>query len=501
MRRGECLMRIAISMTRFRVAAITAVLCVVLAGCVTPSGLHPTGAKIDPNSLKSDRSLAGVPLSATAWPSKDWWVGFGDPQLSSLIEEALKTNPSLDEAQARAKQAQAAADSLNAAREPQAELDASAIGARLSGKDPIYPSYAIGTFAWSKSVTAGFSWDLDLWGGKRAAWEAALGRSRAAELDAYAARIELSVNVARAYVNLGYAFAQQDVAARELQRTTQYLALTHRLVAGGLGTPQQEALADSEAASAEQQKAQADRAIDAARSSLSVLLGQGPDRGLSISRPRAFDAGQWALPDGLSVNLIGRRTDLVAARWRVEAAGRDIKAARTEFLPNISLSALAGFVAVGGSTNVFQLPAREYAAGPALSLPIFDGGRLRANLAAANAGYDESVARYNTLLIGAVNQVSDLVSALASLRTQIALEKRAEVDAQKSWQDAMAGYKGGVSGALTPLISRQQLLLAEQRLAALESQQADLCIRLVDALGGGYGADISSGASAEAGTH
>ena len=493
-------MRTVISMIRFRFAAATAALCIALAGCATPGGLHPTGAKIDPNSLKSERSLAGVPLSPTAWPNKDWWVGYGDPQLSSLIEEALKTNPSLDEAQARAKQAQAAADSLNAARQPQAELDASAIGARLSAKDPIYPSYDLGTFAWSKSVTADFSWDLDLWGGKRAAWEAALGRSRAAELDAYAARIELSVNVARAYVNLGYAFTQQDVAERELQRTSQYLALTSRLVKGGLGTPQQEALADSEAASAEQEKAQADRAIDAARSSLSVLLGQGPDRGLNISRPRVLDVGQLTLPDTLSVDLIGRRTDLVAARWRVEAAGRDIKAARTEFLPNISLTAMAGFVALGGSASVFQLPARTYEVGPALSLPIFDGGRLRANLAAANADYDEAVARYNTLLVGALNQVSDLVSALASVRTQIALEKRAEIDAQKSWQDAIAGYRGGVTGPLTPLISRQQLLQADQRLAALESQQADLSIRLVDALGGGYGADASSGAPSQVGS-
>jgi NodT family efflux transporter outer membrane factor (OMF) lipoprotein len=493
-------MRTVISMIRFRFAAATAALCIALAGCATPGGLHPTGAKIDPNSLKSDRSLAGVPLSPTAWPNKDWWVGYGDPQLSSLIEEALRTNPSLDEAQARAKQAQAAADSLNAARQPQAELDASAIGARLSAKDPIYPSYDLGTFAWSKSVTADFSWDLDLGGGKRAAWEAALGRSRAAELDAYAARIELSVNVARAYVNLGYAFTQQDVAERELQRTSQYLALTSRLVKGGLGTPQQEALADSEAASAEQEKAQADRAIDAARSSLSVLLGQGPDRGLNISRPRVLDVGQLTLPDTLSVDLIGRRTDLVAARWRVEAAGRDIKAARTEFLPNISLTAMAGFVALGGSASVLQLPARTYEVGPALSLPIFDGGRLRANLAAANADYDEAVARYNTLLVGALNQVSDLVSALASVRTQIALEKRAEIDAQKSWQDAIAGYRGGVTGPLTPLISRQQLLQADQRLAALESQQADLSIRLVDALGGGYGADASSGAPSQVGS-
>ena len=430
-----------------------------------------------------------MPLSPTAWPKQDWWIDFDDPQLSSLIEEALKTNPSLDEARARAIRAQAVADSLNAARRPQAELDANAIGARLSEKDPLYPSYDLGTFAWSKSVTANFSWDLDLWGGKRAAWEAALGRSRAAALDANAARIELSVNVARAYVNLDYAFTEQDVAEREVQRTAQYLTLTRRLVGGGLGTPQQEALADSEAASAEQEKAQADRAIDAARSSLSVLLGEGPDRGLDIARPRVLDVSPLVLPDALSINLIGRRTDLVAARWRVEASAKDIKAARTEFLPDISLSAMAGFIAIGGSTSVFQLPARTYQVGPALSLPIFDGGRLRANLAAANADYDEAVARYNTLLIGALNDVSDLVSALTSVRMQIVLEKRAQADAQKSWQDAIADYRGGVSGPLTPLISRQQLLITEQRLAALESQQLDLSIRLIDALGGGYGPD------------
>jgi len=252
--------------------------------------------------------------------------------------------------------------------------------------------------------------------------------------------------------------------------------------------PQQEAFADSQVASAEQQKAQADRAIDAARSSLSVLLGQGPDRGLSIARPQLLDPGLVAVPDRLQIDLIGRRADLVAARWQVEAASKDIKAAKTQFLPNISLSAMAGLVAVGGSTNVFQLPARTYSVTPALSLPIFDGGRLRANLAATDARYDQAVAHYNQLLIGAVNEVSDLVSALASVRTQIALEQRAKQDAQKSWRDAMSAYKGGVSGPLTPLASRQQLLLADQRLALLQSQQADLSIRLIDALGGGYGA-------------
>jgi NodT family efflux transporter outer membrane factor (OMF) lipoprotein len=486
---GEAVMRSQlIRLKRFSQVAVALAVTVALAGCVTPGGLHTTGKTLDVASLKSEQSLAGVSLSPTAWPAQDWWVGFGDPQLSTLIGEALKNNPSLSEAEARARQAQAVAVGMDAARMPQAELDASVIGARLSEKDPVYPAYALGSFAWSKSVTAGFSWDLDLWGGKRAAWEAALGRSRAADIDARAARIQLSVNVARAYVSLGYAFAEQDVAQAELQRATQSLALTQRLVAGGLGTPQQEALADSQAASAEQQKAQADRAIDAARSALSVLLGEGPDRGLSITRPSLMNADQLALPQQLQADLIGRRADLVAARWQVEAASKNIKAVRTEFLPNINLMAMAGFVAVGGSTNVFQLPARTYEVGPALSLPIFDGGRLRANLAGANAVYDEAVAHYNSLLVHAVNEVSDLVSALSSVRTQIALEKRAKRDAQKSYDDAMAAYKGGISGQLTPLIARQQLLLTDQRLAALQSQQADLSIRLIDALGGGYAA-------------
>ena len=473
---------------RLLVPAAVMTLCFVLEGCVSSGGLHTTGKLTDPLSLKAKRSLAQASLSPTAWPAQDWWVTFGDPQLTALINEALKNNPSLDAAQARARQAQAVADGMDAARKPQVALDAGATGERLSSKDPIYTPYTLGTFAWGKSATLDFSWDLDLWGGKRDAWEASLGRSRAAQIDAYAARIELSVNVARAYVRLGYAFAQQDVAEAEQQRADTSLGLTRRLVAGGLGTPQQEYLADSQATSAEQEKVQADRAIDAARSSLSVLLGQGPDRGLLITRPHLLDLGMAALPDNLPADLLGRRADLVDARWQVEAAAKDIKAAKTQFLPNISLGAMAGFVALGGSTNLFQLPARTYSVGPALSLPIFDGGRLRANLAATDAGYDQLVARYNMLLVSALNEVSDQLSALKSTRAQIVLEKRAQQDALKSWQDALKAYKGGVSGPLTPLISRQQLLLTEQRLAALESQRADTSIRLIEALGGGYAA-------------
>ena len=472
----------------FRTLSLATALALALAGCTTSRGLHPDGQLTDPQHLATAQSLAGIQLTPAAWPAQDWWIGLGDPQLSVLIDEALKNNPGLAAADALTKLAQAQVQGANAARGPQVALDAAVPGVRLSSKDYSYPVEDLGTFAWAKSATLDFSWGLDLWGGKRAAWEAAVGRSRAAEIDAHAARIQLSVNVARAYIQLGYAFAQQDVADAELQRTGKVLALAQRYLAAGLGTPQQLHQADFAVASAQQQKAQAERAIDAVRSSLSVLLGQGPDRGLQIMRPRVLKPVDLVLPDNLPVDLIGRRADLVAARWRVEAAGKQIKAAKTEFLPNISISAMAGFVAVGDSSGLFQLPARTYGITPALSLPIFDGGRRRANLAATDASYDGLVAQYNATLIRAVNEVADNYSALKSMRIQLAAEQRAQQDAQQAWDDTLKLYKGGLGSSLETLVARQQLLAAQQRMAALDSQQMELSVQLIEALGGGYAA-------------
>jgi NodT family efflux transporter outer membrane factor (OMF) lipoprotein len=469
-----------------RILTFAATLTLALAGCATSRGLHPDGQLTDSQNLAIEHSLADVKLTPAAWPAQDWWVGLGDPQLSALINEALKNNPSLAAADAAARLAQAQAQGANAARGPQVDLDAAAPGVRLSNKDYSYPVADLGTFAWASSATLDFSWGLDLWGGKRAAWEAALGRSRAAQIDAHATRIQLSVNVARAYIQLGYAYAQQDVAKAELQRTGKVLELTRRYVSAGLATPQQLHQADFAVASAQQQQAQVERTIDAVRSSLSVLLGQGPDRGLQIARPRLLKPTDLVLPDNLPMDLIGHRPDLVAARWRVEAAGKDIKVAKTEFLPNISLSAMAGFVEVGDNTSLFALPARTFGVIPALSLPIFDGGRRRANLAATDASYDGLVAQYNATLVRAVNEVADHYSALKSMRRQIAAEQRAQQDAQQAWDDTLKLYKGGLGSSLETLIAREQLLAAQQRMAALDNQQMDLSVQLIQSLGGGY---------------
>lgn len=464
---------------RLHQLAAAAALTLALAACASSGGLHPEGTPTDPSTLQAGRSLAH--LSAAAWPATDWWTGLGDRQLDALIAEALQDNPGLGVADARARAAQAEAGIADAARGPSVNGGAAVAGARP-------PAALLGDkahFAIAKYGYASFKWDLDLWGGKRAAWEAALGQARAAEVDARAARIELSGNVARAYVQLGYAFTQQDLADAELQRAGAARELTRQRVAAGIDNQVALKQGDAEVASAEQQSALARRAVEAARSSLAVLLGKGPDRGLQIERPQRLAPTALAVPANLPLELVGHRADLVAARWRVEAAGKDIKVAKTEFLPDISIGAMAGLVSMGGA-NPLSLAGRFFQVGPSLSLPIFDGGRLRANLAGKDAQYDLAVAQYNQTLVGALNQVADELSALQSLQTQIAAQQRAQDAAQQAWELAEQRYKAGIGSYLEALSVRQQLLAAERGSAALEAQQADLSVQLIQALGGGY---------------
>jgi NodT family efflux transporter outer membrane factor (OMF) lipoprotein len=466
---------------RLHLLAAATALTLVLAGCASSGGLHPDGTPIDPSTLKAERSLADVDVSPAAWPATDWWTGLGDTQLDALITEALQNNPGLGVADARARAAQAEAGIADAARRPSVTGGAAAAGARP-------PAALLGDkahFAVAKYGYASFKWDLDLWGGKRAAWEAALGQARAAEVDARAARIELSANVARAYAQLGYAFTQQDLSAGELKRANQSRELTRQRVAAGIDNQIQLKQGDAEVATAEQDTALARRAVDAARSSLSVLLGKGPDRGLEIARPQPLRPTALAVPTRLPLELLGHRADLVAARWRVEAASKDIAVAKTEFLPNISIGAMAGLISMGGG-NPLSLAGRFYQFGPSLSLPIFDGGKLRANLSGKDAQYDVAVAQYNQTLVAALNQVADELSALQSVQEQLTAQQRAQQAAQQAWQLAVQRYQAGIGSYLEALVVRQQLLVANRGVAALQAQQVDLSVQLIHALGGGY---------------
>ena len=470
---------------RLRLSPLVAAcaMAVLLSACVSSRGIKPSGHMLGADTLHAQRSLAGAPLTEAAWPSKDWWKALGDPQLNALVDEALADNPDIAMAGARARAAMANARLVDAGRKPGVKASASISGAHLPGT--LLPEPLGGHFAWVKYGYLGFNWDLDLWGGKRAAWEAAVDAAHAASVDAHAARLMVSVDVARAYARLGYAFRQQELAREEFQRAGNARKLTSQRVHAGIDSKFQLKRSDAEVAMAREALAAAGRQVDAARVALAVLLGKGPDRGLDIHPPEPLTPATLAVPPNLSANLLGRRPDLVAARWRVQAAGRDIEAAKAKFLPDISLGAMVG-LAAGGGTPLFELPARFFQVAPAINLPIFDGGSLRANLSGKDAQYDMAVATYNKTLIGALNQVADDMNGLRSLKDQATAQQQALEAARAAWKLSEQRYKAGVGSFLEALDVRRQLLQAEQGAAALHAEQVDLSIQLIQALGGGF---------------
>jgi NodT family efflux transporter outer membrane factor (OMF) lipoprotein len=454
-----------------------------LAGCANFEGLQPEGASLSPNQLQSGRSLSGITLSTAAWPRSDWWTSLGDPQLDGLILEALRDSPDMQVAQARAHQASAQAYAADAQRRPTVDAQASVSRSRLSREqDPIGQGERYGTL---RTLDAVFDYNFDLWGGQRANWEAALGQARAAEVDHQAARLTLAADVARAYSRLGQAYIVDDLAQEDLKRTGQMLTLSKRRLSAGVDSDYQYQQTESVAATSQEQAIDARKRVQSARIALAVLLGKGPDRAAEILRPRVLQPAAVALPSVLPAELLGRRPDLIAARWRVEAAGKGIEASKTRFYPNLNLSASAGVQSLLGDA-LLGGPSRFFNVGPTVSLPLFDGGRLRADLDARDADYELAVAQYNRSLVQALGDVSDTINQLQALDRQIVAQQRAASVAQQSYDTGTQRYGSGIGNYLDVLTIEQQLLQAQRQLASLHAEQLDLSITLMQALGGGY---------------
>ncbi|GGJ83723.1 efflux transporter outer membrane subunit [Pseudomonas matsuisoli] len=469
-------------------------LALLLSGCANWQGLTPSGTLQDKNTLQSTQTLAAIPLSPAGWPHSDWWKGLGDPALDALIEEALRDSPDLAIADARARQALAVAEQYDAERGANIEADGSVTRSRLSRvDDPTGQGDRLSTL---RSLSLGFTYSFDLWGGKRAAWEAALGQAKAAEVDRQAARLTVSANVARAYSALAYAHTAQRVTREDVTRTRQMLDLSGQRFDAGLDSQYQLQQTQSLASASASQATAANQMVTEARIQLAALLGKGPDRTQNLAAPQVLHPAALVLPSRLPAELLGRRPDIVAARWRVEAASRSIDASKARFYPNLDLTASAGTHSLLGDA-LFGAPSRFWSVGPALSLPIFDSGRRRADLAGRDADYDVAVAQYNGTLSSALADTSQAITRLRALQQQIAEQQRARDIARSSYDLAMQRYGSGIGNYLDALSIEQQLLQAERSLAKLQQNQIDTSVLLVQALGGGFEADADSRAMNE----
>ena len=248
--------------------------------------------------------------------------------------------------------------------------------------------------------------------------------------------------------------------------------------------------ARSRSAGAQADLDQIDGQIALARNQLAALVGKGPDRGLDIALPGTVQLKPFGVPSSLGVDLIGRRPDIVAAKLRADAASKRIDVAHAAYYPNINLNGDLGFQALG-LVNLIS-PASEIGQiGPALSLPIFDGGRIEGGYRNARAQYDEAVANYDKTLTQALRDVADVLANQHELSTELADAKVALAESENAYRIATLRYEGGLSRYLDVLTSEDTLVVQRRRVADLQARAFGQDVALVRALGGGFEANAN----------
>ncbi|WP_322027741.1 efflux transporter outer membrane subunit [Burkholderia sp. BCC1977] len=462
-------------------AGVPVIVAGTLSACVNYAGIHGDAAMADPQQYVTQQSL---PYEQGHWPTADWADQFGDVQLKALIDEALKASPTLDQARARVAAAQAYSESARAGTMPRVDASYALTRQQFSGTALVPPPYG-GSWQTENRGILGASYELDLWGKKREALRASVSGLQASRADAETVRLTLTTSIARTYNELARLSLLHDIAQREIDWRAQIDRIAAGRIASGLDTQVERETARANLATSRALLKSLDGRMLTTRYQIAALLGAGPDRGLRIARPTLGSGNEVRLPDNLPADLVSRRPDIVAARWHVDALAHGVKEAKAEFYPDINLSAAIGLDAFGFG-RFLTAASRTASVGPAIHLPIFDAGALRAQLKGRYADFDLAVATYNQALVTALSEVATQLAGVRSTDAQLVDAQAAQEAALKAAALALAQYKAGLTNQLTVLNADVNALSADQNVANLRMDRRDRQIALASALGGGF---------------
>lgn len=477
------------------VAGLLAFTLLLATGCAWFPKSDPPAAYLDPPELTE--TIEEVTNRLQNWPDDRWWEQFKDPALNQLVETAVNDNPGLKLASARLREAQGLVRVEGARLLPFLEADASLTYERISQHGvfaALNPEVAGAHILLGVINPLSFRYEFDFWGKNRASLEAALGQAGAEEAERAEVRLRLTTGIARAYFR-GQALHRQLELVRaivDIRRNLRQLAETRYRLGLDNDLAVKQAIADHEAAV--KRLAGVRDQLDVQRHLLARLAGKGPDE-----FPRLFNQSkvvvptQVPVPDHLSMGLLVHRPDLAAALYRADSAARLVKVAKTQFYPTIDLTAFVGFNALTLTKGADKLASLlfngqsfSYGVAPGLRLPIFEGGRLRGELAVHRAEYDAAVELYNDTLLGALREVADSLSAWQATREMLESHQRLVAALSEDWRLAKVRLVTGLDDDREVLRHRYPVLEQEYAMRALESDQLVAAVDLIEALGGGY---------------
>ncbi len=441
--------------------------------------------KLPPPALREHAPLAGLSSGDHAgWPAPRWWKAYGDPQLDQLMATGVQNAPDLALARSRL---QGAEQSVRlAAAQAGLSINGSAQFARQRITDNgLIPSRFLG-FSWYNQADLGVQLDyhFDWWGKQRAAIDAALDQAHAAEAGRSAAAVALQNAIADTYFGWQADQARLSLAeqaVRNQQRLSDIYALRLKQ---GVDLPDEAQRALAQLAATRQQQTAIAGSAQVRRVALAALLGIAPAQ-LPDLQVRPLPEPAQGLPTDARLDLIARRPDIAASRWRVDAALRQTDAARAEFFPDISISALAGLSSIDIG-KFLTAGSRTFSASPAIHLPIFNGGQLQAAYGATRAQLDGAVAEYDATVLTAAREVATqaLISRQLATRRE---QQEQQLNANRRLLDmAQARARQGVRDLRETLAAQAILLQQRDNALSLHAQALSTELDLINALGGGY---------------
>ncbi len=461
-----------------RIVLIALTLCA--AGCA----MTPPAARKPALREAAPVVASALTSAASPWPTAAWWRAYQDPTLDALVMRAFEGSPGIAAAEARVAAARQAAKLTGAALGPQVQAGADLSRQRLSDNGLISPQF-LGFNDYNQAdLGVELRYSFDWWGKQKAQIQASIDEARAKEAESAAARLVLAAAVSDAY--FGWQADQQRlVYARErldaMQRLAQVMerrveaqldnADTLRMTTYGLATARENIL--SLEGSARQ------RVV-----TLAALTGV-PIDALPALAPRPLPRVAAGLPADLSLGLLGHRPDVVASRWRVDAASQGLIEARAAWYPDISLRALVGLSTVDLG-KLLQTNSANPSIGAAVNLPLFDGGQRVARHGLRSAQLDAAIATYDDAVLGAVREVSATATLAGTLAAQ-RHEREAQLAANESLLASAKSRVAAGTGDIRPqLLAALQVNTTEDSLAQVDLAALSADIGLRRALGGGY---------------
>lgn len=429
-----------------------------------------------------------IKLASEGWPEARWWTQYHDAQLDSLIEEALAAGPSLAVAQTRIGAARSALAFNRADAGVSVDVAATANRQRYSGNG-LFPPPIGGSYYNEETMQLQAHYDFDWWGKRRAQVAAALGEVNASRADYAMAEQSLAAAVAQSYFTLQTDNARLDNLQHMHDVLRDLVDDKAKRVKHGLASIDQQIDIEAQVSYLEQTIAALQAHARREREALRALLG-ADGKALAELKPGPIGAVAHGLPSRLGMELLARRPDLQAARWRVEASLSRVEASQAAFYPDVDLTGSIGLDSVKLG-NLLQSASRTLFVGPSLSLPLFDSNRLDARLDAARSERNELIADYNQSVVNAVRDVAQAGVDLQSLQQQIVHQASTLASTAALLRNAQARFDRGLADRSSTLTNQAVLLFQQDAALQLQGQQLIAEVGLVKVLGGGYRSDAN----------